>query len=200
MRLCIIAASVSLLVSASGAAKAPAPKVPPTNKVAHIFGPITAASEAEFEMQMILTAGIPGDRVIEIDSPGGEVEAGNRMLHLLEKEQEAGVKLTCVVLHQASSMAFNILTHCDARLAMPRAKMLVHKVAAGNVFLGERMTAHRMREIAHDLDEADAPFRRDNAIAMHLSLRDYDLFADNETVWSANTLLKMHYLNGIISQ
>lgn len=195
---------LSLLPTPAIAARRHLP--PPTRplvanpKVAHILGPIGRDTEYSFEMEMLQTGDLPGDRLIVIDSPGGEVGAGNQILDAIEREQVKGTRVTCVVIGNASSMAFNILTHCDVRLATATARMVVHKVAIYGTPDGMRLTSTELRNIADDLDRTDAPFRRDNARAMHLSLADYDLFADKETCWSARTLLEIGYLNGIVAE
>jgi ATP-dependent protease ClpP protease subunit len=169
-----------------------------TDKVAHITGEINQEMLYKFSTEMLTTALIPGDRLIIINSPGGEVDTGNTMLRIIETERSLGVRTVCVVLGGASSMAFNILTHCDVRVALPRSHFLVHKVAAGIMYPYDgRLTAKYLRKAAREMDKIDEPFRRANAAAMGLSLKQYDYYADNETMWTDTKLLIMGYLNYI---
>lgn len=171
-----------------------------TAKVASIYGSISGDVADNFALQYLLTADFPGDRVIVIDSPGGLAAEGSAMIKTMEAEQSRGVHQICVVLRQASSMAFNFLTRCDLRLALPKAKLLMHKIAAGAVECAAyRCTSRHLREQAIRLEKLDEPFRRANARALGMSLKDYDLFCDNEHTWSAETLLKRGYLHGIAS-
>lgn len=168
-----------------------------TDRVTHVTGYIDEKSLFTFEKEFFETLHSVGPRLVIINSPGGDVGVGLQMVQLLEVEKAAGIKLICVVEDMASSMAFNLLTHCDVRLAKRHAHMVVHKIAVGGLggpFI--RLTARKLREIARNLDLADEQFRVENARAMHLSLADYDLFANAERNWSAAKLLKMGYLQG----
>jgi ATP-dependent protease ClpP protease subunit len=168
-----------------------------TDRVLRIDGPINQQSLFKFEKQYFDTLSSTGPRLVIINSGGGEVGAGLRMIELLEAEKAAGFKLICVVEDSAHSMAFNLLTHCDVRLAKRTSKMLVHKIAiAGVVNPFIRITAKTLREIAKALEQADEGFRQDNARAMHLTLGDYDLFANAERMWLSPKLLKLGYLQG----
>jgi ATP-dependent protease ClpP protease subunit len=118
-------------------------------------------------------------------------------LALMKLEKAFGTKLVCVVLSDAHSMAFNLLTHCDRRLAVAGSKMLVHKARVQIFFFGI-VRAKELKELVDALEKVDAPFRRDNSRAMGLSLREYDRYADAETMWQAETLLKRKYLHGIL--
>lgn len=179
----------------------PTATVHSTLKVAHVTGEINPFTDFSFELEMAATHAFKGPRVILIDSPGGQVDSGNAMIKTLEREKAEGTQVICVVTHQASSMAFNLLTHCDKRYASPKSFMMVHKIALGQAGDGSRrLTAKYLREMARDLDVMDEPFRRANAKAMHLSLKEYDFFADYETIWTAKKLLDIHYLDGIVQR
>lgn len=167
-------------------------------KVAHLYGEVNPLMDAKHALEVYLTTSIPGDRLVLINSPGGFIDAGQRIIDRMTKEQAQGVRQVCVVTGEAHSMAFNILTHCDVRIAYPGAKMLVHKVATTGIPKDIRGTARNLRRIAAILDQEDEPYRHANACAMHLTIRDYDSLADHETVWSAQTLLKRGYLHAII--
>lgn len=171
-----------------------------TQKVIRISGPITPAVMIPAVKGAINTQVLPGPRVVILDSPGGIAEIGDMFINaLLKEKQDTGNKIICVANHNASSMAFDILTYCDVRLVTPKSHMLVHALAY-EFSCAEppraRLTAKNLREMAEDLELSDLDHRKANAEAMHLSLADYDLFADNETVWTGESLLKMGYFNG----
>lgn len=169
-----------------------------TSKVMHIIGEIEPNMLYKIATEQLLTIGIPGDRLVMISSPGGRVDVGSMIMNMLEMEQKMGTRLVCVVLGDASSMAFNILTHCDVRLSITHSHFLVHKVAMGGLEGdSERLTSITLRKYAAKLDEVDQPFRLANAKAMHLSQVDYDYFAENERIWDEQTLLIKRYLHGI---
>lgn len=168
-----------------------------SSKIARIKDEVNFISDYSFNYDMRLNQHLSGDRIILITSPGGDSDAGNDMIDAIEKEKSTGVRIVCVVKNFAHSMAFNILTHCDVRTATPKAEMLVHKLAWS--FLGSiRLTANNLRKKAAVLDKFDEPYREANAKAMHLTLKEYDFYADKETQWTAEDLLSMGYLNYIV--
>jgi ATP-dependent protease ClpP protease subunit len=105
--------------------------------------------------------------------------------------------MICVAEENAHSMAFNILTACDVRLATDDAHFIVHKIAISGFSPDVRITAKLLKSIADDLEHMDEPFRQSNSKAMHMSLEDYDRFADEQHCWSAPLLYLTGYLNGI---
>lgn len=167
-----------------------------TNKVVTVYGMVDDAMVDKYEADTKATTRLPGPRVVLIDSPGGYVASGSVLIQMMEQEKAAGIKQVCIVLHSASSMAFNLLTHCDVRLSVANAQMVVHKIETG--WTNDRHTARNLRIMADEMDREDEPFRQANAKAMHLTLRQYDRYADAETDWNPQQLLKMHYLDAII--
>lgn len=167
-----------------------------TTKIARIFGTINEKSFDTFKNDMESTASISGDRLILIKSHGGLVHIGEAMLAMIRKEQKENVKIICFAIRNSDSMAFNILSNCDVRLMAPGTTSLVHKIA--RVYLDDvRLTAKNLKKIAEELETGDEPYRQTNAKAMHLTVEEYDKYADKETYWTATTLLKMRYLHGL---
>lgn len=167
-------------------------------RVAHLTGVVDQRSELRLRVEMLMTSAAPGDRILMINSPGGEVEAGRHMIELLENERTGGIRLVCIVEGAAMSMAFNILSHCDVRLATANSKLLAHKIALGGLPAAMRLTAKTLRGIAREMEKEEEPFRWLNAKAMHLSLQQYDRYADAEKMWTPQELLDMKYLDGIV--
>lgn len=169
-----------------------------TYKVAHIRGSVNTRSREVFEAEMAATESLPGDRIVVIETDGGRQSDGEQMLSAIYKEKINGTRAICVVLSKAYSMGFNILTHCDVRLAQAKSQFLVHKLAFTKFpETKNRITAKVLRALASSLDKDDEPYRQANAAAMNLSLQKYDLFADDESWWSAERLLEMKYLHGL---
>lgn len=167
-----------------------------TNKVVRLRGDVTEKAAEQFVSQVTAKKDLPGPLVVVIDSSGGDVAAGKKMIDALDAERKGGTKIVCVVQHRAHSMAFNIFTRCDVRLAVKGSIMLVHKVRQ---FPGAALTAEQCRSLAEELDAVDEEFRIANTKAMKLSDKDYNLYARNETYWRAESLLKIGYLHGIVS-
>lgn len=190
MRKLLVLLSLFLIPTALGAEQ--------NKKVSHITGIIDPDSTALYIEESKATADLPGDRTIYIDSLGGYLMFGQLIIDAMEAERAAnGTRMICIVEHEATSMAFNILTHCDERYAAPEARFLVHKAAAGQWPDDLRPTAKNMRLIANQLDREDMPYKYANMKAMHLTEEEYDAAADEEKTWTSKELLKIGYLNGI---
>lgn len=167
-----------------------------TNKIARAHGEVDKELYLSFKEEMENTKNIDGDRLILIDSPGGRIDYGDKMIELLEQEKLNGVRIVCYVEKSAHSMAFNLLTHCDVRLMNKLSLALVHKIAFSELEDSERLTAVRLRKLAAYLDKADEKYRTLNSIAMDLTTEEYDYYADRETYWTPESLYKRKYLQG----
>jgi ATP-dependent protease ClpP protease subunit len=165
-----------------------------THKTVTIIGEISEAMVANVAVQLDMIKDLPGPIVVVIYSPGGDVDAGARIITMLHK---SGNKLVCVAIGASHSMAFNILTHCDVRLATIDNQAVAHKVALGGIPEGIRMTAKEMALMSRDLEARDRQWDGDNARALHLSPAAYDVVADAQHNWSAIELLGAGYLAGI---
>ncbi len=169
-----------------------------TDKVTIIDGSIDEAAARSYFDQTTAKINLPGPHVVYINSLGGRLDAGDAIISMIDAEKANGVKVICVVNEEATSMAFNILTHCDVRLAHIHSRFLVHKAAYGSWEQGLRMTAKNLRRWANELDRADQPYRNDNCKAMHLTLSEYDDATDTEKTWTSIELLRLGYLQGIV--
>lgn len=120
-----------------------------------------------------------------INSPGGQVAAGRQFIARMHAAQAKGLNIRCFVYGQASSMAFWILTQCDARYALPGATVLFHKARVGNAgMLTAEGAALMSKELAF-LDEAQW-----TALSEALSMSDKDIAWnwEAETDWTAPAL------------
>ena len=70
---------------------------------------------------------------VYLDSPGGSVYHGLKVIHEMEKMRANGTKFVCLVDSMAASMAFQFLIHCDTRYVFRFSAMLWHPVRIGAV-------------------------------------------------------------------
>ncbi len=167
-----------------------------TLKVAHVVGEIDNESAQAFLNEIDATAALPGEQLILVDSPGGSVSAGQAMIDAVEAQKAQGTKVACVVTGMAASMAFNLLTHCDTRIADTGAKLLFHKVALGQM-PDIRLSAPNLRHVAELLDKFDAPYSKANMLALGMDESEYNFYADQENWWSAVMMKRLGYLNAL---
>lgn len=99
---------------------------------------------------MAALRGAPAHVVFKIDSPGGYVGAGLRMVDAMKYAQSQGTHITCVVDGMAASMAGYILMACDRRYMTRQSSLMFHTVSVGgvdgNAWDFERL-AKRMKEL-----------------------------------------------------
>ena len=69
--------------------------------------------------------------VLYLNSPGGSVFAGNRLIHHIMKKQTAGFKFNGVVTEMCASMCFITLQYLDKRLSYPFGMLLDHPASGG---------------------------------------------------------------------
>ena len=65
---------------------------------------------------------------VYINSPGGYVEDGERLVTHMNYMQESGKTLNCIA-ENAHSMAFYIFQNCNYRFIMPSSKVMQHQVS-----------------------------------------------------------------------
>ena len=66
--------------------------------------------------------------VIEINSPGGEVDAGFKLVKAIERFP---AKVVCIVDGEADSMASYIFVACDVRVMTKRSTLMIHQPGMG---------------------------------------------------------------------
>ena len=69
---------------------------------------------------------------VYIDSNGGSVDAGQKLIDQFSYLQQKGVIIECIV-QNAHSMAFQILQSCDKRYITPSAKVMQHQMSLSEI-------------------------------------------------------------------
>ena len=72
------------------------------------------------------------DFYMYINSNGGDVESGLKIVKMMKYTKHNNIKITCIA-NKAMSMAFHIFQHCDERLITPKAILMQHEMI---VYLG----------------------------------------------------------------
>lgn len=88
-----------------------------------------------------------------IDSPGGETPTGFTFISTMEAAKQAGIHLVCWVPRQASSMAFQILTHCSERHILRYTTLLWH---SARVYARGPLTSDDLSYLAYRLGSLDS--------------------------------------------
>ena len=132
----------------------------------------------------------PGDVVVYINSPGGDVIAATQIYTMLVEHKGA---VTVKIEGLAASAASIVAMAGDAVLMAPTAYMMIHD--AGTIAMGN---AEDLRQAADMLDEIDRGIR--DAYRLKTGLRDSKLeqLMDDETWMSARTAIELGFADGYI--
>lgn len=91
-----------------------------------------------------------------INSPGGEVYSGQLLIQAMQMAQEQGVHFRCIVSTIAASMAFQILSYCDEKMALPGSLLLWHPVRINfGGFGGTTLTPNQAKELSVELSRLE---------------------------------------------
>lgn len=122
---------------------------------------------------------------IILSSPGGSVVAGMSFVNLMQSAKAMGVVLNCYVLDMAASMAFQILTQCTNRYALPTSYLLWHGVRTN--YEGP-ITAEVAKSLYEDIDMMDVIVREQLSNALKMSSDEIERHFHRETLWAAKQL------------
>lgn len=99
---------------------------------------------------------------IRINSNGGSVENGYKLIHWIE---QADKKIVCVADTKAYSMGFFLLESCDERLMTRRASLMAHEASVSGV----DGNAHELRDVAEHLRALSEGLMQNAAVRMNIS-------------------------------
>ena len=120
-----------------------------------------------------------------INSPGGAVIAGYMFVDAMDAVRSQGVKIRCAVGVLAASMAFNMLAHCDERVALRHAALLFHPP---RIMARGPMTVPDLERAALDLRRI-IKFSTGELIKMvGMSQVSFYKHFNEETLWTAESL------------
>lgn len=179
-----------LLLAVFGCVHAPAPAAVTARAV--VLGEVT--SDSVDPIIEILHEG-PEHLTLIIDSPGGSVYAGMRLIEAMQNAQYGGTRVTCVVPRLAASMAAVILEGCDERLMGRQATLLFHTAsiggAAGNAWELERL----VREL-HAINTRIAIFV---AGRLGMPLAEYEAHVADRDFWMGyEQALEVHAVDAVL--
>lgn len=106
--------------------------------------------------------------IIYIDSGGGSVMDGERLIHQMKYLQNENVKITCIA-NKAYSMAFHIFQMCDERYIMEYSTLMSHQMSLGL----RRMEFINMKNYLHMIELMDIKLNKQ--VAKRIGM-DYDLY------------------------
>jgi len=92
---------------------------------------------------------------IYIDSPGGSVDSGLKLINTFKYYQSLNISIDCIA-NNAYSMAFYIFQNCDRRYITPSSILMQHQISLGNI-KGQLKNVNNylnlINDISYNLDE-----------------------------------------------
>lgn len=98
------------------------------DKAHEIKGVINGRNSPDAVSYLEVKRDMKEDAYLIIDSPGGSVLSGFKILRAMNEVKATGNKVVCVVRGMAISMAFAILSNCDVKLADKHSVVMFHNV------------------------------------------------------------------------
>lgn len=128
-----------------------------------------------------------------IDSPGGSVPDGARLMTTIENSKS---KVSCIDVGMAASMGFMILEHCHNRYAVSRATLMSHPASLGVLYQGELdKIVSRLSYMKHFVDRMD----RTIAKRAGMSYERLKLLNQQELWLESIDALEMGFLDAIVA-
>lgn len=93
--------------------------------------------------------------VLNIDSPGGSVSAGMKLMRAIE---ESDAPVVCIVDTAAYSMGFYILQSCDVRSTTTRGRLMIHRAFYSGLFFGGRAGEAEIMNLYNNLHTLNEQF------------------------------------------
>ena len=116
---------------------------------------------------------------VTIDSPGGSVYAGLRMLDAIRNAERAGTSVICTADGIAASMAAVLLENCTSRLMTKRSAIMFHGVSTGGIGGNEA----EIRRIAQFMGELNRFLAILASHRLNISLETYISRTDDKNWW-----------------
>lgn len=119
------------------------------------FATDVSAASVKVAIELIDAANDGGAEtiVIEFDTPGGSVMAGQRLAKAIERSK---APVVCVVDGMAASMGFYLLQSCDTRVMTKRSILMAHEPAISTQVSGKEYAYEEIAEVLRKINRAMA--------------------------------------------
>lgn len=162
----------------------------PSEQVVRLFGVVDKFSTETLIKDITEKSKEGKDLYLLIDSPGGSVLDGARIVSTMEASK---VKIHTVCIRMCASMAFIIHQYGTTRLAHDRAMLMGHPASAGLEGTLEQMSS-RLNALMTYVDKLDAPI----AVRVGMSLESFKALTVSELWIDSEDSLKRHLLDKIV--
>jgi ATP-dependent protease ClpP protease subunit len=167
--------------------------------VVKVYGTIDLGLAATIEFN--LSQEVPrGDVLVLINSGGGYTHAGDRILDSI-KAFAGKHRVVCLGISSVGSMAFNIMSNCDARYSVPETSFLMHDPYTLLPCKREdglcSLTLRELHSHTDDLERDALRYREVNRKALNLTRSEINALCERgDTTYTPKELIENGYLNG----
>ena len=118
---------------------------------------------------------------IRINSPGGYIAVGQEIIRAIERAQNQGVEVRCLVEGQAYSMALFIFAYCSEHWVTDTSTLMWHPVRR---MMRGVYTAKELRMAIRDIDLDEIPLVHKLWHTMQIDRVLFDYHREKETIWN----------------
>nr|QFG74750.1 MAG: Clp protease [Megaviridae environmental sample] len=154
-----------------------------------IRGPINSESTNKFFDDI---KNIEGDINIFINSPGGSVIDGIKIINHINMLKHEGHSINCVVDY-AASMAFIILQSCTNRYALSSAVLMQHQMS-----LGTKGSLYNIKNYLKMIDDLDLYLEKLQSDRINMSLSSFSQLIQNDWWLLGNEALKINVVDKLV--
>lgn len=172
-----------------------------TSKVLRITGTFehTMATRAITQIGIEMRRKEP--RLVIIDSPGGDTDAGDKIAEALYLEAQAtGQPIWCYNAGHAYSMGFNLMSLCHYRLSGQNATFFFHHVGLPGTYFDPKQTysGSELIEIGRELLIDDLKYSWHNSKTLGITPKRYfELAKGGGSAFKTDPLLKCGWLDDL---
>lgn len=165
-------------------------KLTPDN-FALIKGPIDGASVDQVVKDMY---DIKSDTIyLYLDTPGGSVMDGNKIIDAMETLTYMGKDIVCVA-ETAISMGFVIFQHCPVRYVRPRAVLMQHQMSLG--VRGQLENLKSRLDLVQDLDDQLSKVQADR---LKLTVEEFKSKTNNDWWMYGKTIMENNAADDVVN-
>jgi len=158
------------------------------SETGYVKGVITSQSSKKIIRYLNERRDAKKNAFLVIDSNGGSVVAGLRILRAMDEVKSETTRVHCAVKGHAISMAFAILSNCDVKVADPHSVLMFHNVRLFLQFYVLR--AVDAKRLFENLERFDTHLAALIAPVLGIDLKKYKKLADDEILYSTTAFNK----------
>ena len=150
--------------------------------------------DLDSQANRVLSLSENGDEPIYIllDTPGGSVIGGLKLIRAIERAKVRGIRVVCMVDGQSMSMGMHIMAACNHNFALPTSLLMFHKIAMYSMFykIEENKTSVDIKQLKLLGDLLDKKLEE----RLKISKAQFDEYMHNEYIQYASEFVSPSFV------